>query len=63
MPMLDFAGVPCGIDVRRVVETGIAPAINTGIAHRQAGIGQVGAGIARAPLGCFDDALRALAKR
>jgi hypothetical protein len=63
IPMLDFAGVPCGIDVRRVVETGIAPAINTGIAHRQAGIGQVGAGIARAPLGCFDDALRALAKR
>jgi hypothetical protein len=33
------------------------------VAHRQAGIGQVGAGIARAPLGCFDDALRALAKR
>ena len=61
VPMLDFAGVPCGIDVRRVVETGIAPAINTGIAHRQAGVGQVGAGIARAPLGCFDDALRALA--
>jgi hypothetical protein len=63
IPMLDFAGVPCGIDVRRVVETGIAPAINTGIAHRQAGIGQVGAGIARAPLGCFDAALRVLAAR
>jgi hypothetical protein len=62
VPMLDFAGVPCGIDVRRVVETGIAPAINTGIAHREAGIGQVGAGIARAPLGCFDDAVRALAQ-
>jgi hypothetical protein len=61
IPMLDFAGVPSGIDVRRVVETGIAPAINTGIAHRQAGIGQVGAGIARAPLGCFDAALRRLA--
>jgi hypothetical protein len=58
--MLDFAGVPSGIDVRRVVETGIAPAINTGIAHREAGVGQVGAGIARAPLGCFDAALRAL---
>jgi uncharacterized protein DUF1116 len=63
IPMLDFAGVPCGIDVRRVVETGIAPAINTGIAHRQAGIGQVGAGIARAPLRCFDEALRAIAGR
>jgi hypothetical protein len=62
VPLLDFTGVPSGIDVRRVVETGIAPAINTGIAHRQAGIGQVGAGIARAPLGCFDAALRALAR-
>jgi hypothetical protein len=63
IPMLGFEGVPCGIDVRRVVETGIAPAINTGIAHRQAGVGQVGAGIARAPLGCFDAALRALAQK
>ena len=63
IPMLDFAGVPSGIDVRRVVETGIAPAINTGIAHRQAGVGQVGAGIARAPLGCFDAALRALVQQ
>ena len=62
IPMLDFAGVPSGIDVRRVVETGIAPAINTGIAHRRAGVGQVGAGIARAPLRCFDAALRALAE-
>ena len=63
IPMLDFAGVPCGIDVRRVVETGIAPVINTGIAHRQAGVGQVGAGIARAPLGCFDAALRAIVQQ
>ena len=63
IPMLDFAGVPCGIDVRRVVETGIAPAINTGIAHRKAGVGQVGAGIARAPLGCFDAALQAIAEQ
>ncbi len=42
-----------GIDARRVVDTGIAPVINTGIAHRQAGVGQIGAGIARAPLACF----------
>jgi hypothetical protein len=46
--------------VRRVVETGIAPAINTGIAHRLPGVGQVGAGIARAPLACFERALLAL---
>jgi hypothetical protein len=57
IPALDFAGTPTGIDVRRVVETGIAPAINTGIAHRKAGIGQVGAGVARAPLACFRKAL------
>ena len=60
IPALEFAGTPTGIDLRRVVETGIAPAINTGIAHRQAGIGQVGAGIARAPLACFEQALLAL---
>jgi hypothetical protein len=61
IPALEFSGVPAGIDVRRVVETGIAPAINTGIAHRQAGVGQVGAGVARAPLACFEQALLALA--
>ena len=61
IPALEFTGTPTGIDVRRVVETGIAPAINTGIAHRKAGVGQVGAGIARAPLACFEQALAALA--
>lgn len=63
IPYLDNAGVPTGIDVRRVVETGIAPTINTGIAHRQPGIGQVGAGVVKAPLGCFEQALEALAER
>ncbi len=58
---LDFAGVPTGIDIRRVVETGIVPTINTGIAHREAGIGQVGAGIVGAPMACFTDALEAFA--
>ena len=62
IPALEFAGVATGIDVRRVIETGIAPAINTGIAHRRAGVGQVGAGVARAPLACFEQALLALAK-
>ena len=59
IPALDFEGVPTGIDVRLVAETGIAPVINTGIAHRQPGIGQVGAGIARAPLACCTAAARA----
>ncbi|MBS0338724.1 MAG: DUF1116 domain-containing protein [Proteobacteria bacterium] len=61
MPALDGQGVPTGIDVRRVVETGIQPAINTGIAHRLPGVGQVGAGVARAPLACFEQGLVALA--
>jgi hypothetical protein len=61
IPALEFAGAPTGIDVRRVIETGVAPAINTGIAHRLPGVGQVGAGVARAPLACFEKALVALA--
>ncbi|HJO69411.1 MAG TPA: DUF1116 domain-containing protein [Rhodospirillales bacterium] len=61
LPALEFAGTPTGIDVRKVVETGVAPTINTGIAHREAGVGQVGAGIVRAPLACFVQALEAFA--
>jgi hypothetical protein len=53
IPSLDFRGSPTGIDVRRIVETGIQPVINTGIAHREAGVGQVGAGLVRAPLEPF----------
>ena len=60
LPALDFAGTPACIDVRRVVDTGILPVINTGIAHREAGIGQIGAGVTRAPLGCFTQAVSAL---
>jgi hypothetical protein len=60
IPTLDDRGSPVGIDVRRVVETGITPLINTGIAGRTAGVGQVGAGVVRASLGCFTAALEAL---
>jgi hypothetical protein len=63
LPALDFAGTPAGIDARKVVDTGIAPIINTGIAHREAGIGQIGAGITRAPLACFAKAIVELAAR
>jgi hypothetical protein len=62
VPFLDERGTPAGIDVRRVVETGITPSINTGIAGRTAGTGQIGAGVVRAPLGCFTAALEALAE-
>jgi hypothetical protein len=63
IPTEDDRGAPLGVDVRRVVETGITPLINTGIAGRRAGTGQVGAGTVRAPLGCFTAALAALAER
>jgi len=62
IPALDYLGVPTGIDIRLVVETGIAPTINTGIAHREPGIGQVGAGVVRAPMACFDQALVGIAE-
>lgn len=62
IPTWDFQGTCLGIDIRKVVETGITPIINTGIAHKEAGVGQVGAGTVRAPLGCFENALTAYAK-
>jgi hypothetical protein len=63
IPSMDYTGVPTGIDIRLVVDTGLAPTINTGIAHRLPGVGQVGAGMVRAPLGCFEDALVAFAEK
>ena len=63
LPALDFAGTPCGIDIRKVVDNGIRPVITTGIAHREAGVGQIGAGIVRAPMACFTQAVVALAER
>lgn len=63
IPTWDFQGAPLGIDIRKVVETGITPVINTGIAHKVAGTGQIGAGTVRVPLGCFEKALEALAEK
>ena len=57
IPTLNFMGTPVGIDICQVIETGITPIINTGIAHKKAGIGQVGAGILRAPVEIFKQAL------
>ncbi len=61
IPALDFRGTPLGIDVRRVIEAGIVPVIDTGIAHREAGVGQIGAGLTQAPMECFVAAVEALA--
>ena len=63
IPALDFRGTPTGIDLRKVVETGITPRINTGIAHKEAGVGQVGAGLVRPPMAIFEEALVAFAEQ
>jgi hypothetical protein len=61
IPLLAFRGVATGIDIRKVVQTGILPVINTAIAHKEAGIGMIGAGITYPPAECFEKALLALA--
>jgi hypothetical protein len=61
LPPLNFSGTPAGIDTRKVLDTNILPIINTGIAHKEAGVGQIGAGITRAPLECFSQSIKALA--
>lgn len=63
IPPLDFRGAPTGVDIRKVVELGITPRINTGIAHREAGVGQVGAGLVRPPMSVFEEALVAFAEQ
>jgi hypothetical protein len=63
VPALDFRGTPTAIDLLKVVETGILPAINTGIAHKEPGVGMVGAGLVRPPMQCFTDAVEAFAAR
>ena len=63
LPILDNVGTPVGVDVRRVAELSITPAVNTGIIHASAGTGQVGAGVAWAPIQCFTDALLDLDRR
>lgn len=63
LPPMEFAGTPLGVDVRKVVELGITPKVTTGILHASSGAGQVGAGVATAPMDCFVAALHDLAAR
>ena len=63
LPPLNFAGTPSGIDVLKVLDTGVLPLINTGIAHKEAGVGQIGAGIVTAPSEVFLKAARFLAEQ
>jgi hypothetical protein len=57
MPALGFQGAPLGIDIRKVVQTGITPIIDTAIAHKDPGHSIIGAGLVRAPIECFKKAL------
>lgn len=61
IPALGFRGAPLGIDASEVVHTGVLPLVNTGIAHREPGIGQIGAGLVTPPISAFAAAVRALA--
>ncbi len=61
VPILEFRGTPAGIDVVKVVRTGVLPQINTGMAGAVAGVGQVGAGLVNPPEQCFTSAVKALA--
>lgn len=63
IPSLGFEGIPVGIDLLKVLDTGILPIINTGIAHRNPGVGQIGAGLVRAPMECFKAALVKLSQK
>lgn len=57
IPSLNFMGIPTGIDIRKVVENNLLPVINTAIAHKDAGIGMIGAGIVHPPMEAFQKAL------
>ncbi len=61
LPTWNDRGTPVGVDVRRVVELDTAPQVTTGILHASSGVGQIGAGVATAPIECFRAALRSLA--
>jgi len=63
IPLLDFRGLATGIDVRKVQQTSILPVINTAIAHKDAGVGMIGAGITYPPADCFDKAIAALSEQ
>ena len=63
IPFLDSQGTPTGIDIRKVVRTGITPTINTGIAHKNPGVGQIGAGLVTFPIELFKAALKGYAQR
>lgn len=63
IPILNFLGIPTGIDIRKVLESGVLPLIDTAIAHKEPGIGMIGAGVVNPPMECFKKAVLALRDR
>jgi len=63
IPLLNFMGIATGIDIRKVIQTGILPIINTAIAHKEAGIGMIGAGITHPPMEAFEKALITISEK
>lgn len=63
IPALDFRGTPTAVDCARVVDKNVLPAVNTGIAHKEPGVGMVGAGLVKPPIECFRSALAAFVER
>ena len=63
IPFLEFRGTPTGVDIRKVVEKQITPRVNTGVAHKNPGVGQVGAGVVSMPMSTFEEALVAFADK
>jgi hypothetical protein len=63
MPALGGEGAPIAIDIRKVVRSGVAPVIDSAIAHKEPGVGMIGSGIVRAPMACFEKALAAFEQR
>lgn len=63
IPALDFRGTPTGVDIRKVIEKNMLPRVNTGVAHKEPGIGQVGAGVVTPPMNIFEEALVAFAEK
>jgi hypothetical protein len=63
LPALGFIGTAIGIDIRKVVQSGITPIIDTAIAHKEPGYPKIGAGLVRAPLECFKQALIAFGRK
>jgi hypothetical protein len=63
IPYLNFQGAPTGIDIRKVIETGITPIVDTGISHKDPKVGvEIGIGVVRAPIACFNKAIEAMEK-